>query len=180
MNIKVQLSERIRMGDIHMILQQMRQNDKKKQELYELLVGEDEIISYQAAWIFTHFSPEESKWLYNKQDELINKTLTVKHRGRKRLLLSLLYKQPLGTPPRVDLLDFCLERISCPQELPGIQSLCMKIAYELCLPIPELCHELKTILEMMPPESSPAIRAVKRNILKAMPKGKSLQQHKSA
>lgn len=51
----------------------------------------------------------------------------------------------------------------------------MKIAYELCRTIPELTQELKTILEMMEGELCPAIRSVRKNILKAIPKGKSLQ-----
>lgn len=174
MNIKAILSERIGMDEIQMVLQQTRQSDKKKQELYELLVGEDELISYQAAWVFTHFPAEENEWLYDKQDELIDLVLTAKHRGRIRLLLSLLYKQTLAEPPRVDLLDFCLERISTPQELPAIQSLSMKIAYELCYSITELSNELKTILDMMPIEASPAVQATRKNILKAMQKGKGL------
>lgn len=176
MDLNTKLSERIGMEDINEILLLIRQNDKKKQELYELVVGEDETIAYHAAWIFTHLSPDEHQWLYERQDALIGKLLRCKHKGLKRLLLSLLYKQPLPNPPRVDLLDFCLERILTVQELPGIQSLCIKIAYELCLPIPELKQELKTTLEMMQGELSPAIRCVQKNVLKAMKKGKSLQK----
>jgi len=58
----------------------------------------------------------------------------------------------------------------------AIQSLCMKIAYELCRSVPELMQELRTALEMMGGELSPAIYAAKRNILKAMQKGKKLKQ----
>lgn len=176
MNIKARLSDRIGMEDINEILLLTQQSDEKKQELYDLVLGEDETISYHAAWIFTHFSPAENKWLYDKQNELIDKLLICKHKGRQRLLLSLLYKQPLPNPLRVDLLDFCLERILTVQELPGIQSLCIKIAYELCLPIPELKEELRIALDMMQGELSPAIRCVRENVLKAMKKGKSLQK----
>lgn len=178
MNIEAKLSERIGMEEIYEILQLTRQSDKRKQELYNLVIGENETISYHAAWIFTHFSKEENTWLFDKQNELIDKLLTAKHRGRQRLLLSLLYKQPLPNPPRVDLLDFCLERILTVQELPGIQSLCIKIAYELCLPIPELKQELRMALDMMQGELSPAIRCVRKNVLKAMQKDKSLQKIK--
>lgn len=51
----------------------------------------------------------------------------------------------------------------------------MKLAYELCRPIPELIQELCIALEMMEGELSPAIQVTKKNILKAMTKGKSLQ-----
>lgn len=176
MDFKTKLSERIEMSDIHEILRLTQQNDKRKQELYDLVMGEDEKIGYHAAWIFTHFSLEDNKWLYDKQNELIDKLLVCEHGGQRRLILSLLYKQPLADL-RVDLLDYCLEQMLSVKELPGVRSLCMKIAYELCRTIPELTQELKTTIEMMEGELCPAIRSVRKNILKAIPKGKSLQKY---
>jgi len=166
------------MDDINEILRLTHDSDSRKQKLYNLVIGEDEKIGYHAAWIFTHFSSEGNKWLYDKQNELIDKLLVCEHGGQRRLILSLLYKQPLADPLRVDLLDYCLERMLSVKELPGVQSLCMKIAYELCHTIPELTQELKTTLEMMDGELCPAIYSVRKNILKAMQKGKSLQRVK--
>ena len=177
MNFRAKLSERIGMDDIHEILRLTQQSDKRKQELYDLVIGEDEKIGYHAAWIFTHFSPEANKWLYEKHDELVNEVMMCEHGGKRRVILNLLYKQPLSNPPRVDFLDFCLVRMLSVKELPGVQSLCMKIAYELCRTIPELTQELKTTLEMMEGELCPAIRSVRKNIFKAIPKGKSLQKY---
>jgi hypothetical protein len=177
MNFKAKLSERIGMDDIHEILRLTQQSDKRKQELYDLVIGEDEKIGYHAAWIFTHFSLEANKWLYEKQGELIDEVMVCEHGGKRRVILNLLYKQPLADPPRVDFLDFCLERMLSVKEFPGVQSLCMKIVYELCRTIPELTQELKTTLEMMEGELCPAIRSVRKNILKAIPKGKSLQKY---
>jgi hypothetical protein len=179
MNFKTKLAGRIGIDDINEILRLTRHSDSCKQELYDLVIGEDEKIGYHAAWIFTHFSSEANKWLYEKQDELIDETITCKHGGKRRVLLNLLYKQPFADPPRVDFLDFCLERMLSAKELPGVQSLCMKIAHELCRTIPELTQELKITLEMMEGELCPAIRTVRKNILKAMQKGKSLQKYQA-
>ena len=176
MNFKEKLSGRIGMDDITEILRLTRQSDKRKRELYELLFQPDEAIGYHAAWIFTHFAPQDNSWLYDKQNELIDEVLVCKHGGKRRVMLNLIYKQPLADPPRVDFLDFCLDRMLSVQELPGVQSLCMKIAYELCRFIPELNQELKTSLEMMEGDLKPAISSVRRNILKAMREGKSLQK----
>lgn len=41
MNFKAKLSERIGMDDIHEILRLTQQSDKRKQELYDLVIGED-------------------------------------------------------------------------------------------------------------------------------------------
>lgn len=175
MNFKDKLSHRIGMDDIHEITYISQGNEKRKQELYDLLYDEEDLIAYQAAWVMNHYSLSENQWLYNKQDKLIDEVMTCKHTGKRRLILSLLYRQPLANPPRVDFLDFCLERMISNAEPSGVQALCMKLAYELCLPIPELLQELLVVLEMLGEELSPAIQVTKKNILKAMIKRKSLQ-----
>lgn len=177
MNFRTRLSQRIGMDDINDILRLTHDSDSRKQELYNLVIGEDETIGYHAAWIFTHFSSQDNEWLYNKQDQLMDEVQICKHGGKRRVMLNLLYRQPFPNPPRVDFLDFCLERMISSEELPGVKSLCMKIAYELCRSIPELIQELKTTLAMMEGDLVPSIRAVRKNILKAMQKGKSLQKY---
>lgn len=176
-NLKTRLSQRIGMVDIHEIIILTRNDNQKKQELYECLFDCDDRISYQAAWVMTHFSSSENIWMLDKQDELIDALFVCTHPGKRRLILTLLYRQPLHNPPRIDLLDFCLERMVSKRELPAVQSLCMKLAYELCRYTPELLQELATILELMEHDPGPAVRAVRKNILKAMPKGKSLQSY---
>lgn len=175
MNIRDRLSRRISMDDIHEITYLTQGNNKRKKELYDLLFDEEDQIAYQAAWAMNHYSSRENQWLYDKQDELINEAMHCRHTGKRRLILSLLYRQPLANPPRVDFLDFCLDRMISRKEPVGIRSLCMKIAYELCRPIPELTRELKAALGMMEGEFSPAIATARKNILKAMIRGKSIQ-----
>lgn len=175
MKFKEKFSHRIGMDDIHKIISSIQGDLKRKQELYYLLFDQDDNIAYRAAWVMTHFSAKENEFLYNKQNELIDESLRCNHIGKRRLILAILYKQPLANLPRVDFLDFCLERMILKSEAFGTRALCMKIAYELCLPIPELKQELQIILEMMEGELSPAIQVTKKNILKAMTKGKSLQ-----
>lgn len=175
MNIRNRLSQRIGMGDINEIAGYTQGDDKRKQVLYELVFDADDRIAYQAAWVLNHFSLSENKWLCSKQNKLVDEVMVCKHAGKRRLILSLLFRQPMANPLRVDFLDFCLERMTSRQELPGVQSLCMKLAYEQCRLIPELLQELKLILEIMEGDLIPSIRTVRKNILKAMQKGKSLQ-----
>lgn len=163
------------MNDIQEIISLVQCNNKKIQELYNLIFDKEDKIAYQAAWIITHFPAKENEFLYNKQNELIDQALTCNHIGKRRLILAILYKQPLVNPPRVDFLNFCLDRMISKAEPFGTRALCLKIAYELCRPIPELKQELQIALKMMESESSPAIQATRKNILNAMKKGRSLQ-----
>ena len=149
MNLRARLSERVHIENIREILHYIQDDERLREEIYRLIYDEDSIVSYQALWVCTHFSKPEVEWLSGKQN--------------------LLCQQPLADPPRVDLLDFCIERMVSRQEPPGVQSLCIKLAYQLTRFIPELQQELRTMLEIMEPELLvPAIRSVRKNTLKAI------------
>ena len=94
MDLRERLSDRIHIEDIHEILRYVQGSQKRKSELYGLIFDPDETIGYQALWACSHFSTDENKWLYDKQDELINEILVCKHPGKRRLLLNLLLRQP--------------------------------------------------------------------------------------
>jgi hypothetical protein len=177
MDLRAKLSGRIHVNDVYEITFLVQQNSKSKQALYDLLFDADDQTAYQAAWVFTHFSLLENEWLYDRQNELIDEVIVCAHPGKRRLLLVLLFRQPLANPPRTDFLDFCLERMIAKRELPAVQTLCMKLAYEMCRRIPELKQELRAILDMMEPSLlQPSIRTVRKNVLNAMKTGKTLQE----
>ena len=169
MNLRARLSERVHIEDIREILHFIQDDEQLREEVYQFNVFYLILWYSQALWVCTHFSKPEVEWLTLKQDELIDAALTCPHSGKRRMLLNLLCQQQLADPPRVDLLDFCMERMVSRQEPAGVQSLCIKLAYQLTCSIPELQQELRTMLEIMEPELlNPAIRAVRRNTLKAM------------
>ena len=175
MDFKKKLSQRININDIYEILYLIQNNNIQKDKLYELIFDSDDFTAYQTLWVFTHCSFSENEWLYQKKDELINQVLVCEHPGKRRLFLQLLFRQPVPNPLRVDFLDFCLERMISKKELPGVQSLCMKLAYEQCRTSPELIQEFCSILSIMDFDLLPAsMKAVRKNVLKAMKTGKSL------
>ena len=176
MDFIAKLSGRVHMNDIHEIIFLAQGNDSIKLELYNLLFDKDDKLAYQTSWVFTHFSPYENEWLIDKRNELIDEALVCSHPGKRRLLLVLILRQPMLDPPRMDFLDFCLERMMSKRELPAVQTLCMKLAYEMCRDIPELKQELRAMLELMEPDLLVvSIQAVRKNVLKAMKTGRSLQ-----
>jgi hypothetical protein len=177
MNLRERLSKRIGMNQVREINQHIQQDNSQKQELFDLLLDPDERISFQAAWVIVHFSPADNEWLYRKQDELINQAIKCQHSGKQRLILNILYRQPFDSPPRVDFLDFCLEKTASHETPFAIQSQCMKLAYEMCREIPELCQELHSILDMLDPQLlAPSVRATRRNVLKVISKRRNLGQ----
>ena len=111
MDLRTQLATRFHIENIRELLHYIKEDERLREEIYRLIFDEDDIVSYQALWVCTHFSKPEVEWLTLKQDELIDAALTCPHSGKRRMLLNLLCQQQLADPPRVDLLDFCMERM---------------------------------------------------------------------
>lgn len=174
MNLEHKLSGRIFLTDIHEILRYVHGDDRRKQTLFDFIVNREDRVAYHAAWVMSHFTVNENEWLFAKQNQLIDLAMTCQHDGLRRQLLTILYKQPLADSERADFLDFCFAGMASPKEPLANQSLCIKIAYELCRCIPELLDELKIVLDMIGGnEQAPAVRAARRNVLNAMNKRKS-------
>ena len=111
MNLRARLSERVHIEDIREILHFIQDDEQLREEVYQFIFDEDDIVSYQALWVCTHFSKEDVEWLSRRQNELIDAAMTCPHSGKRRMLLNLLSQQPAANPPRMDFLDFCLERV---------------------------------------------------------------------
>lgn len=177
MNFRQKLSQRIQMDDIREGISYIQGNASRIQALHDLVFDEDDKLAYQAAWILTHLSGADHRHLISKQEALIDEVLVCEHPGKRRLLLALLYRQTLASPPRTDFLDFCLARMIAKEELPGVQTLCMKLAYELCRSIPELLQEYRITLELLDPGILPiSLKTVRRKMLNACRTGKCQQQ----
>lgn len=174
MNLTEILSTRIGLSDIRLIVSSVALDESNQDKLFRLLFNTDPNVAFRAVWVMSHILPPANSWLVERQDELINEVMRCEHTGKRRVILNVLYLQPLGCN-RMDFLDFCLERIVSKTEMPGVQSLCIKIAYEIARDVPELLQELQNTLAMLEDEQSPAIHAAKKNVLKAISKKKSFQ-----
>lgn len=171
-----ELSGRITMLQIRAHCLRLKHDEELTDVLFRLLDDADSRTAGNAAWIFTHVDDEVCRRLSPRFDELAEKAMRAEHETLRRLLLAILHRLPFPDAPHVGLLDFCLTgMLSCRQPY-GIRSLCMKIAYEICLPVPELREEFRLQMDIMEPDLlPPSLRSVRKNILKNLEKGKSLR-----
>ena len=170
MDFRKRLLQRLSQDDIHEIcfLTQGPDNDSLKEELYTMISDEDVRVSYNALWVLTHFDLANNEWLYAKHDELIDKAIAEKHEGKRRLLLTLILRQPFDRDTlRTDFIDFCFDTIQSSHESYANRALCMKLAYEQCRFFPELLSELSNCLEIISAESlSSGLKTARRNVMK--------------
>ena len=173
-DLHTMLSQRIDMNDIEAIrvYTQGKENDARKEELYRVMMDDAGRAGGNAAWIFSHFTEEDNRWLYSKQQELIDGVMHTENATKRRIMMVLLERQPFDSECfRSDYLDFCLEHMALLEEPYGIRALCMKQAFVQCCLVPELLPELESTLELMDDNYlSPGLRTAKRNVLKKMKK----------
>ena len=127
----------------------------------------DERVTRSALWGLTKASKEELSQLQVILNELIYQAMQTENPSVRRLTLNIverleMFEEDLQT----DFLDFCFEHMIDVEEFPGIQSVCMKLAFRMCKFYPELMDELKRTLEAMEIDYyKPAVKCVRNRIL---------------
>ena len=118
-------------------------------------------------WGLTKATNEELSDLQVILNELIDKAMQTENSSVRRLTLNIIERLTLEEDDmRTDFLDFCFEHMVSIEEYPGIQTLCMKLAYRMCTFYPELMDELKRTLEAMEIEYyKPAVKCLRKRIL---------------
>ena len=124
-------------------------------------------VARSALWGLTKSTNEELSELQVILNELIDQAMQTENSSVRRLTLNIIERLSMDEDDlRTDFLDFCFEHMACIEEFPGIQTLCMKLAYRMCTFYPELMDELKRTLEAMEIDYyKPAVKGVRNRIL---------------
>lgn len=165
MEMREQLEKPIGKATVKTIVRNV--NQEGLADLYRLLFDDEKRVSDNAAWVLTHISRNDRKFLEAHRDELIDKSLHTSSVTKQRLILRLLVDIPFPESAlRTDFLDYCLQGIPDINIPYGVRSLCMKLAFMQCRHYPELLGELRSILELMEPQSlSSGLVCARRNVL---------------
>ena len=129
--------------------------------------SEDYSVARSALWGLTKARKEELSQLQVILNELISQAMQTENSSVRRLTLNIIERLKIGEDDlRTDFLDFCFEHMIDVEEYPGIQSVCMKLAFRMCKFYPELMDELERTLEAMEIDYyKPAVKCVRRRIL---------------
>ena len=129
--------------------------------------SEDYRVARSALWGLTKASKEELSQLQVILNKLIDQAMQTDNSSVRRLSLNIVERLELNEEDlRTDFLDFCFEHMMDVEEFPGIQSVCMKLAFRMCSFYPELMDELKRTLEAMEIDYyKPAVKCVRSRIL---------------
>ena len=139
--------------------------------------NQDYLVARSALWGLTKASREELSQLQVILDKFIDQAMQTDNSSVKRLSLNVVERLQFAEDDlRTDFLDFCFDHMMDVEEFPGIQSVCMKLAFRMCKffaersggaeRYPELMDELKRTLEAMEIDYyKPAVKCVRNRIL---------------
>jgi len=165
-------------GGAQEIYQEVKSTDDFLGFSRQYAFSQDYRVARSALWGLTKASKEELSQLQVILNELIEQAMQTDNSSVRRLSLNVIERLRVGERSsgmrlemsendlRTDFLDFCFEHMIDVEELPGIQSVCMKLAFRMCKFYPELMDELKRTLEAMEIDYyKPAVKCVRNRIL---------------
>ena len=164
-------SERLRQtfseGGAQEIYQEVKATDDFLGFARRYVFDSDYRVARSALWGLTKATNEELSDLQVILNELIDKAMQTENSSVRRLTLNIIERLTLEEDDmRTDFLDFCFEHMVSIEEYPGIQTLCMKLAYRMCTFYPELMDELMRTLEAMEIDYyKPAVKGLRKKIL---------------
>ena len=134
---------------------------------HQYAFSQDYRVARTALWGLTKANKEELSQLQVILNEIIDQAMQTDNSSVRRLSLNVVERLEMSDEDlRTDFLDFCFEHMMDVEEYPGIQSVCMKLAFRMCKFYPELMDELKRTLETMEIYYyKPAVKGVRNRIL---------------
>ncbi len=160
--------------EIKAIAQRAHNDAAVRDALFQALHGENRDVAVHSAWALTHLPKTDNGFIAAHREELVGLATTTGDTSLRRIVLTLLerleWSVPTGQeePPDyyVELLNFSMEHLMMPAEPYGVRSLCMKLAYTLSIPYPELLDELRQCLLMIEPtELGAGVRHTRNKLL---------------
>lgn len=134
-------------------------NDKTVRErLFANVFGSVRDVAVNSAWTLTHLPKNDNGFIDEHREALVAIAIATADMSLRRITLTLLERLDWTTPDiddvpeyYINLLDFCMTHLMMADEPYGVRSLCMKIAYKISRPYPELLAELRQSLLLIEP-----------------------------
>ena len=166
----------LHIDDIKAIARRAHDDAAERERLFAAMRGDDREEAVHAAWALTHLPKGDNDHIARHREALTALATTTADTSLRRISLALLehidwkVDDPDEVPEYyVALLNFCMEHMMMTDEPYGVRSLCMKLAYRLSLPYPELLGEMRQSLLMMEPsELGTGVRHTRNKILKSL------------
>lgn len=152
------------------MVQNIFENPDDFQIVYQLVFDSDKTVAWRAAWACTKISERTPEWFSEQQvQEIIVFALSVSSNSLLRGCLAIILNLPLPQNISVHFINACFDWMISPKFPIAVQSLSMKIMFEICQKQPDFSSELKVYLENVDTSCfSAGFNSTRKNILKKL------------
>lgn len=167
MDLKTQLLELHNRKNADLIAEWIGANQKRFDELLNLLFHGDFKIAQRASWPFSISAINNPLLIQNHLEEIIgNLKRTDIHKGVIRNTLSIFVYGPIPENFEGEIMDVCFNFLVDPYETIAIKSSSLGILEKLTKKYPEILPELTIVLEDQLPHGSTSFKSKVKGILK--------------
>lgn len=165
---RAQLNGRYGINDALAVLHDIEKHGDFLTFAQSYIHDENSRVACNAMWILTKVPKAGLHQLRPLLDQLIDMSMHASSPTLRRLSMNVIERLKIGKEEvQADFLDYCIAHMQDVTEFPGIQSLCLKLAFRMCAHYPELLDELIRTLQNMEMEFyTPALRSVRNKILR--------------
>lgn len=141
--LKKKLSGQINRDDLVCFL---NENKLNFEEAIELALGDDEKLSWRAAWVINHVMKQNDQRLIFFAKDIIE-SIKNKRDGHQRELLKVVEKMKIDEDIEGYLFDVCMTIWEDVNKIPSVRIKAFSIIYDLIKKYPELANEIEFITQ---------------------------------
>lgn len=170
MDYRALLSQPLSKDFVDKLVQNIFENPDDFQILYQLVFDTDKTVAWRAGWACTKISEKHPEWFSEKLVlEIMEYSLSVSSASVLRGCLAMILNVLLPENVPVHFINACFDWMISPRFPIAVQSISMKILFEICQKQPDFNAELKAYLDNIDVNCySAGFNSTRKNILKKL------------
>jgi len=134
-------------------------------ELVEVMLGKDKLLSQRAAWPFGVCLEKQIDLILPYRERLIRSLDKNYHPSVKRNILKHLQYVEIPLSIIGVCADYCFKLLSSGNETIAVKVFCMPVLLNICKLEPDLCHELKFVINEQMPYASAGFKSRGKKVI---------------
>jgi benzoyl-CoA reductase/2-hydroxyglutaryl-CoA dehydratase subunit BcrC/BadD/HgdB len=148
------LSHRLSKSEVNLWVERVSSSHEMFEELIDLLKHETGIKAFQAAWILQYAAVNKSTWFYPHLPQLLERIKQNPNESVNRALVRVLWKTKIPEKNIGLATQYCMQCLENTKSSIAVKAFSCHVLFKLIDKEPELCLEIREILERLLPFAS--------------------------
>ncbi|NUM30695.1 MAG: hypothetical protein HUU47_00010 [Bacteroidetes bacterium] len=164
-NLKEIFKKRVSKHEVEMLVEIVCASQKKFDELVDIIISSNKHISLYSSWVLGYAGVKCPSWFVSRLNDLLNSLTPITHFSVYRNVCRVLMKIIIPEKYYGVSVNFCINCLS-DNEMPiAVKSFCIHILSKIIETHPDLCNEIKGLIELLMQNASPGLKNAGEKIL---------------